>query len=151
GVALSPEYVMQIREGDVLPDPQRFGIFWLRHEELASAYNMEGAFNDVSLTLMRGASERAVIDRLDQLLEPYGAIAAIARKDQLSNRYLSDEIRQLRAMGLIAPSIFLSVAAFLRNVVMARIVSAQRSQIAALKAFGYTNLEIGRHYLSLAL
>ncbi len=34
---------------------------------------------------------------------------------------------------------------------MSRLISTQREQIAALKAFGYTNLEVGRHYLSLVL
>ena len=36
-------------------------------------------------------------------------------------------------MGTIIPSIFLSVAAFLLNVVLSRIIALQRDQIAALK------------------
>ena len=54
-------------------------------------------------------------------------------------------------MGLIAPTIFLSVAAFLLNVVMTRLTSLQREQIAALKAFGYTNLQIAWHYMKFVL
>jgi putative ABC transport system permease protein len=69
----------------------------------------------------------------------------------MSHRYLGDEIRQLRGMGSIGPAIFLSVAAFLLNVVVSRVVRAQREQIAALKAFGYSRLEIGKHYLKLVL
>ena len=46
---------------------------------------------------------------------------------------------------------FLSVAAFLLNVVMTRLTSLQREQIAALKAFGYSNLQIGWHYLKFVL
>ncbi|HEX7010540.1 MAG TPA: hypothetical protein VF184_11190, partial [Phycisphaeraceae bacterium] len=130
GVALSPEYVLQMRQGQVLPDPQRFGVFWMRREALAAAYDMEGAFNDVTLALAPGASEAQVIERLDELIEPYGGIGSYGREDQLSHRYLSDEIKQLRAMGLIAPSIFLSVAAFLLNVVVSRLIGTQREQIA---------------------
>ena len=136
GVVLSPEYVMQIRGGDVLPDTKRFGVFWMEREALANAYNMDGAFNDVALTLADPAAETGVIDRLDDVLRPYGGIGAYGRSDQLSNKYVTDELRQLRAMGMIVPTIFLAVATFLFNVVLSRLVSTQREQIAALKAFG---------------
>ena len=52
-------------------------------------------------------------------------------------------------MGLFAPSIFLGVSAFLINVVMSRTINSQREQIAALKAFGYSNLEVGWHYIKM--
>jgi putative ABC transport system permease protein len=151
GVVLSPEYIIQIHGASLMPDDRRFGVFWMGYEQLAAAFNMEGAFNDVALTLSRGASEAEVIQRLDDLTRRYGARGAGGRDDHVSHRYISDEIRQLRAMGLIAPTIFLSVAAFLLNVVLTRIISVQREQIAALKAFGYTRLQIGLHYLQLVL
>lgn len=43
GVALSPEFVYQIREGDVLPDDRRFGVFWMDRAQLAAAFEVEGA------------------------------------------------------------------------------------------------------------
>jgi putative ABC transport system permease protein len=151
GVALSPEYIYQIRPGDIFPDDKRFGILWMGRKPLEAAFDMDGAFNDVCLTLMPGASEPEVIRRLDRLTAPYGGLGAYGRHDQVSHRFVSDEIEQLRAMALIAPSIFLGVAAFLLNVVLARIISTQREQIAVLKAFGYTHLDVGVHYLKLVL
>lgn len=151
GVALSPEYVYTIRMGSLVPDDKRFGIFWMGREALASAFNMEGGFNDVALALNPHADEQEVIERLDELIEPYGGAGAHGRRDQVSNRFLSDEIRQLQRMGTIVPSIFLAVAAFLLNVVLSRIIALQREQIAALKAFGYSNLAVGWHYLKLVL
>src|SRR5690606_6987719 len=65
--------------------------------------------------------------------------------------FLSDEIKQLRATGLIVPIIFLSVAAFLLNVVLARRIELQRASIATIKAFGYSGAEIAWHYLKFAL
>ncbi len=47
--------------------------------------------------------------------------------------------------------IFLAVAAFLLNVVMTRIISVQREQIAALKALGYSSTEVGLHYVQWSL
>lgn len=151
GVVLSPEYVFQIKPGDIVPDPKHFGIFWMNHEAVSMAFDMEGAFNNVALSLMRGADENNVLFQLDRLLDPYGGRGAYARKDQLSHMLLESDIEGLRTTGLIAPTIFLCVAAFLLNVVLTRLLSLQREQIAALKAFGYTNLDIGWHYLKFVL
>jgi putative ABC transport system permease protein len=151
GVAFSPEYVFQIKPGDMLPDPEHFGILWMEHEALSTAYDMEGAFNDIALSLSHGASEDEVIHRVDLLMEPYGCLGAFARKDQLSHLLLESDIQGLRSAGLIAPTIFLCVAAFLLNIVLTRLTSLQREQIAALKAFGYTNFQIAWHYMKFVL
>ncbi len=151
GVAFSPEYVFQIKPGDLLPDPKHFGILWMNHEALSNAYDMDGAFNDVTFSLQRNALVNEVIYRVDRLLDRYGGLGAFARKDQLSHLLLESDIQGLRTVGLLAPTIFLSVAAFLLNVVMTRLTSLQREQIAALKAFGYSNLQIGWHYLKFVL
>ncbi len=146
GIALSPEYVYTIRPGDMMPDASRFGVLWMGQRALATAFDMEGGFNDVSLRLTPGAQEQEVIAGVDRLLQPYGGLGAIPRALQTSNWYLDNELNQLQGFGLFVPMIFLGVAAFLLNVVLTRIVSVQREQIAALKALGYSNLELGWHY-----
>ncbi|MFN6207639.1 MAG: ABC transporter permease, partial [Planctomycetota bacterium] len=109
GVALTPEYVIQIQPGNLVPDHQRFGVFWLSQREMEAAFDMNGAFNDVSLLLDKAANEQAVIASLDYLLEPYGCTGSYGRAQQTSHSYISDEIRQLSTMALVAPSIFLGV------------------------------------------
>ena len=151
GIALSPEYVLQFKPGELLPDAKRFGVFWMGQTQLAAAFDMDGAFNDVTLSVMRGANVEEVIRLLDELTEPYGGTGAYDRDEQNSYRYLSDEIQQLKGMARIAPTIFLSVAAFLLNVVLSRLIKTQREQIAALKAFGYAKWEVGLHYMKLTL
>lgn len=151
GIAISPEYIYQIRPGDIVPDNKRFGVFWMDHLELSTAYDLEGAFNDVSLSLMPGASEPEILHRLDRLIEPYGGTGSFGREDQLSHRLISDEMQQLSGMSWIPPMIFLSIAAFIINIVLSRLISTQREQIATLKAFGYSRPEIGTHYLKFAM
>ncbi len=151
GIALSAEYTYQIRPGDIIPDFERYGILWMARTPLGAAYDMDGAFNDVALSLRRGASEEDVIDRIDDLLDRWGGFGAYARADQLSHHFLSEEFRQLEGMATIFPTIFLSVAAFLLNVVLSRLVSTQRDQVAILKAFGYSNLAVGWHYTKLVI
>ena len=149
GIALSPEFIYQIRPGALIPDFKRFATLWMGRTPLSMAYDMEGAFNDVVMKLSTGANLAEVIDRLDTLIEPYGGLGAYGRVDQLSHRYLSEEFKQLKQMAWIFPVIFLGVAAFLLNVVVGRMVNTQREQIALLKAFGYSNLDVALHYLRL--
>lgn len=151
GIALSPEYIYELGGGAIIPDNRRFGVLWMGEQALASAYNMDGAFNDVSLSLTAGASEADVIERLDLLLERYGGLGAYGRDEQLSHRLISDEISQNRVTSTFVPGIFLGVAAFLLHIVLSRLTTLQRTQIGLLKAFGYSNREIGAHYLGFAL
>lgn len=149
GVALSPEHILQVKPDSFIPDFERYGIFWMGRTPLATAYDMDGAFNDAVLTLSANAREADVLERVDLLLEPYGGFGAYGRTDQLSHRYLSEEFKQLERMATMFPVIFLSVAAFLLNVVVGRLVSTQREEIAIIKAFGYTDRAIGWHYVKL--
>jgi putative ABC transport system permease protein len=149
GIALSPEYIFAGAGGS--PDLRGFGIFWLDRQALAAAYNMEGAFNQVAVRLAPGASEGRVIDGLNRLLAPFGGISAHGRDEQMSDRFLSSEIKEQRVFGSVLPTIFLAVAAFLLNVVLSRQIATQREQIAALKALGYDNWRIALHYLKLVL
>jgi putative ABC transport system permease protein len=149
GTALSPEFIFAGLWG--MPDTRGFGIFWLDHDVLAAAYDMQGAFNRVAVKLAPQASPRQVEDQLSRLLSPYGGREAHGRDRQTSHAMLDNEIKEQRVLGTVLPAIFLAVAAFLLNVVVARLVSTQREQIAALKALGYPNRSIALHYLKLVL
>jgi putative ABC transport system permease protein len=151
GVALSPEYVYAIRPGELFPDRRRFGVFWMGRRALASAFNMEGGFNDVSIGLTRGASTPDVIAAVDRLTEPYGGFGAVPQSLQTSAWTLENELRQLQSFGFILPLIFLGVAAFILNVALTRALALQRPQIAALKALGFSNSELAWHYIKWAL
>ena len=151
GIALSPEFLYAISPGALFPDHERYGILWMDRRALATAFEMDGAFNDVSVTLQAGARAEDVIVRLDRILERYGGQGAYDRDDHFSHRFISEELRGLRVMATMFPVIFLGVAAFLLNIVVTRLVAIEREQIATLKAFGYGDLEIGAHYTKLVL
>jgi putative ABC transport system permease protein len=151
GTALSPEYVYEIRGTELIPDYEHFGLLWMQQDALSTAFDMKGAFNDVSLALMPGASEAEVIFQLDQQLENYGGLGAFGREDQVSHTFISEEIRSLSAHAILVPAIFLGIAAFLLNLMLSRLISTQRDQIAVMKAFGYDNLAVGSHYLKLVM
>lgn len=151
GIALSPEFIYEVSPASgFFTDERLFGVMWMSRDAVAAARNMEGAFNELILRLAPGASERAVLENVDAVLEPYGGLGAYGRADQISNRILSDEIKQNRVTATIVPIVFLSVAAFLLHIVLMRLVATQREQIALLKAFGYRDGEVATHYLLLA-
>lgn len=147
GIGLSPEFVFEARAGETLPDHRRFSVIWMNYRALAVAYNLDGAFNDITLDLAPGAPADPVIAQMDLLLAPYGAGGAYTRKDQASAQRLDDELRVLHSLAVAYPLVFLSVAAFMVNAVLARIVRLQREQIAQMKALGYSSRQVGAHYL----
>jgi putative ABC transport system permease protein len=149
GVVLSPEFVYAIRPGAIIDDPQRYAVLWMERSVLASAFQLDGAFNDLTLRLQPGASEPEVCAAVDRLLAAYGGDGAFGRSRQISSKMLATELGQLEGIAGMVPLVFLGVAAFLINVVLGRLIALQRPEIAALKAMGYTNGEIARHYLGL--
>ena len=151
GTALSPEYIYTIGPGSLMPDNANFGILWMAEHAASSAFDMTGAFNDVSLKLTRDADPEEVIDRLDEILEPYGGTGAYGRDQQLSDAFIDSELLGLETMARILPPVFFGIAAFLVNMVIGRIVALERSQIGLMKALGYTNITIAAHYIMLAV
>lgn len=149
GTALSPEFIQQMRPGGVFPDYKRYGVMWMGRRALGQAYDMHGAFNDLALSLRPGADSQYVIDRVDELLKPYGGLGAYERRDQRSHRFLSQELDQLGTLANLFPTMFMGIATFLLNVVIGRLVAMQREQVATLKAFGYSNLAVLWHYLKM--
>jgi putative ABC transport system permease protein len=146
GIVLSPEFIYAIGPGDMVPDQKRYGVLYLPRATLAGIYDMDGAFNNVVVRTLRGTSEAEIIDRLDGLLASYGGTGAYDRPQQLSHSFLDNELIQLQAMASVIPPIFLSVAAFLVNMILKRMVALEREQIGLLKAIGYGRLAIAGHY-----
>ncbi len=151
GIALSPEFIYQVGPGELIPDFRRFAIGWMEREPLARALDMDGAFNDLAATLSPGANQPQVLEQLDRVLSRWGGVGAYGRDDQQSHRFLSEEFKQLSHMGQMFSFIFLGVSAFLLHIVVSRLVDTQREQIAVLKAFGYSNAQVGLHYGKLIL
>ena len=151
GLAQSPEFLYTTAPGEFIPDDARFGVIWMSRAALGAAYGLDGAFNEALLSLTRQANEDAVLDEIDRILRPYGGTGAYALADHFSNRFISEEISGLEAAARGVPPFFLGVAAFLLYIVINRMVQAEREEIGLMKAFGYTNAEVGAHYVKLVM
>lgn len=151
GLAQSPEFLYTTAPGELLAVDSRFGVIWMSRSALAATYDMDGAFNEILLSLARNADSAAVIDLADTILDGFGGPGPYGLADQLSNRFVSEEIAGLKASGTVVPPIFLAVAAFLLYIVVNRMVQAEREEIGLMKAFGYTNVEAGSYYFRLVM
>ncbi|MFO7706344.1 MAG: ABC transporter permease, partial [Halopseudomonas sp.] len=151
GIVESAEFIYVIPPGGMLPDYERYGVLWMTQDALAAAMDMRGAFNSLVLRVDPAYPVAAVINLLDRQLARYGSTGAYARADQFSHRFLNDELNQLKTMATVFPIIFMGVAMFLLNVVVSRLISTQRDIIAVLKAFGYSNRQVGWHYSQLVI
>jgi putative ABC transport system permease protein len=151
GLGMAPEYVWELSAASAFTaDERAFGILWMSRAAVEAAAGMRGAFNDVAVKVSPTASRDAVIAAIDSLLARWGGLGAVGRDRHPSHEIVEAEFRSLGVFGTALPIIFLAVAAFLINVVLARLVATQRGEIAALKALGYTDREIGTHYLGFA-
>ena len=92
-----------------------------------------------------------VIKGIDKILRPYGGRGAFGRNKQSSAAIVEQELNQLRGMATVLPFAFLAVAAFLLNMVLSRLISLQRTEIAVLKALGYSKVQIAQHFLKLVI
>lgn len=150
GTVLSPEYIYTLGPGALMPDNRTFGILWMPRSAAQAAFDMVGAFNDVTIAVDARAQLAPILDALDDVLDAYGGLGAYGRADQLSNAFIDAELTQLRSMAFILPPVFFGISAFLVAMVMGRIIALERSEIGLMKALGYSDLEICLHYLMLA-
>ncbi len=150
GIALTAEFVTAIHPGTGMPDDKNYAILWVSRRTLEAAWDMQGAFNSLTILLRPGASHRLAVEQIDEVLRSAGGHGARLRKDLPSDIFVSNELDQLRTMAVVLPAIFLGVTAFLLNVVMHRLIARQRDQLATLKALGYDNATLARHYILIA-
>lgn len=153
GTAISSEFCYLLGPGAMVPDPKRFGVFYLKQTYAEETFDFRGAANQVVGTLSPEvrAKPHEVIRRAESLLDSYGVFNSYPLRDQPSNRFIDNEIQGLRAFGVINPTIFLAVASLVLNVLMSRLAEQQRVIVGTLKALGYSNLQIFVHFLKFGL
>jgi len=149
--ALSPEYVYVIRNSqEFIPNNRGFGILFVKETFAEMILDMRDACNEIVGSVDDPARLDAVFDRAKRILQPYGVLATMKQYDQLSNRFLSDEITGLGVAAKIDPAIFLGIAAMILMLMLGRMVKRERTEIGVLKAYGYSDLAITAHYLKFA-
>jgi putative ABC transport system permease protein len=149
GAALSPEYVY-VPSASPMPDDAHQGVLWAPRAAVETQTGLGGAFSAVSIAVAPGVPVDAVLAGVDRILARYGGEAAYGRANQVSHKFQQDRIERTGVMATILPPVFLAVAAGLVNLVLGRMVAAEREQIGLLKAFGYSDGQVAAIYLESA-
>lgn len=152
GVVASPEYLMvSPSRQEIIPSPRSFGVFFMPLNVLQNELGATGTVNDIALLLDEDADESAVVKRVQEILTPYGLTATTLRADQPSNYGLKADVEEFRDVAYLLPTIILLVAAISVYVMLGRQVRSQTPQIGLMKALGYSDGAVMRHYLMVAL
>jgi putative ABC transport system permease protein len=152
GTGLSPEYVYMIRSvQELVPNFERFGILWVPQDFAETALDMNEACNNIIGTVEDPEQLDAILDSAEDVLDPYGVFAKLKRENQISNRFISDEIKGLEVMAKIIPGLFQGIAALILLVLLNRMVRKERTEIGLLKAYGHSNLAVAFYYVKYAL
>lgn len=153
GTADSSEFTYLVSPGGIVPDPANYGVFYIKRRYAEEVFDFEGACNEVVGRLVPSAQRRPerVLQTIETRLATFGVISKTALKQQPSNFILTNEIQQGKEMATMLSSIFLLVAALVLNVLLSRMAEQQRTVVGTLKAIGYTNRQILRHFFGFGI
>ncbi len=147
GTAKSPEFTYEIRDAtELVPDHEKFGVVYVKKSYLQSILDFKGSVNDVSVLLDRDGNVKQVKDEMKKILNQYGLIDNIERKDQTSYAMFHSDETGLKSMAAIFPLLFFIASAVIIYITMTRMIENQRMLMGVLKALGYSNGDIMLHY-----
>ncbi len=149
GTAISAEFVFARAPGAMIPDKAGYAILFLKERFAEEATDLEGASNQIVGLLTPEFQDRpeTVLEELNSQLERYGEAVSTKLADQESHLQLMSDIKGLRTVNLIVPSVFLAVAVLILDVLMVRLTQQQRTVVGMLKATGYSNFSLFAHFI----
>ncbi len=152
GLGMSPEYIYVVRNAqDFIPSPERFGIIWVPETFAEMALDMPGSRNDFVGSVEEPERLDEILSQAERLLDSYGVFVSVKREDQISHRFVTDQIKTRDALFTMIALLLMVVSAAVIMVLLGRMVHQDRTEIGLLKAFGYSNFAIAWYYIKFAL
>jgi putative ABC transport system permease protein len=152
GAAASPEYLWVARsEQELFTVPSEFGVAFIDHTTFAGLVGSEGSVNSVAVRLAPGADAAAVETSVSDVIAPGGQVKVTDLDHQVSNRLLQLDLDGFRSLALVFPVLFLTISTLAIYSLLNRLVQNQRGQIGVMRAMGYEQRQIIRHYFGYGL
>ena len=139
GIGYSPEYVYELSPSSLSPDFSQMGFAYLS----AKAYPDDLKYDTVLVKY--NVSDSEFIEKLDDTID---YLSFTKKEDHNSVSKFADEMAQHKMIGEVFPIVFIIVTFLSLLTTMTRIISHQRAQIGILKAVGFKDKSIMRHYVS---
>ena len=146
GLIKSGEYLINVRdESQLMPDYTNFGFAYISP---AMYENAVGFAYYPQLNVISSLSKEDFSEKADDALQ---STALILTKDETVSYAQADgEKEEGRTMGSVLPVLSLVIAILTMVTTMHRITSKEKTQIGTLKALGFKDRRILRHYTSYA-
>ena len=142
GTGYSPEYVYHASQSSVIPDFSKIGFAYMSYK----AFPNDTVPYNVLNVKFDGTAEN--YDKLlDYHMDGYYS-SFVERSEHTSVSQFSEEIDQHQMMAGIFPVVFILIAMLILLTTMTRIITHQRTQIGILKACGFKDKTIMKHYIS---
>ncbi len=141
GTAISAEYAITSKE--IVPDSEHYGFIILSHSAVPDL-----PYTSVLVKLKNGADKETVRAAIEEAVPSAIVISTDSHKNiSMARSYAT----MFRGMTYVFPLLAFSVAALIVVSTLKRVIDKERTEIGILKAFGFSNREIRRHYLWYAL
>lgn len=147
GLVKSSEYMICVAdENQLMPDYAMFGFVYVSPAKVTAA--LGGAF----YPQMNLLSELGKEDLIKAVSQKLGKTTLVLSKDEnYSYAGAQSEIEEGKTMGSILPVLFLLIGILTMVTTMHRITANEKTQIGTLKALGFKNAKILRHYTAYGL
>jgi putative ABC transport system permease protein len=145
----NPEFGYYSNTKDLIPDYSQIGYAYCSINAFPNRDFINNAsvpYTDLLIKTDRKDMVKLEEDISNALSGRY--IAFITRSDFTGVSTLDAEVQQHKAMGNVFPIAFAAIALLSIITTMSRLVNQQRTQIGTLKALGFSQKKIIRHYLT---
>ena len=151
GIFMSPEYIWVVASRDnPMPQPEQFGVMFMRKEIADRLFGTDGAINQVAVTIRSGANRTRIMRQTEQILKSYGADDPVPKEKQAGYEVLQLDLEGFRTLAIFFPILFLTIAALSIYNLLGRMIYAQRAQIGFMRSVGYGRKAVLRHYILFA-
>lgn len=146
GLIKSGEYMICVQdESQLMPDHSVYGFAYISPKLYES---VAGADFYPQINVISKLDKKEFVQKADEAL---GSTALIlTKKENISYSGASGEVEEGQTMGTILPVLFLLIAVLTMVTTMHRLAAKEKTQIGTLKALGFKDKRILRHYTSYA-
>lgn len=144
GLIKSGEYMIcTAGENQLMPDFETFGFAYISPKKLEKAL---GFSYYPQINIISSLEEDDIEERINSALGMTTLL--LSKENHTSYAAALSEIEEGQTMGNILPVLFLAIAVLTMITTMHRITANEKTQIGTLKALGFKNKKITRHYTS---
>ncbi len=143
GLAKSMEYLLCVSDMEqMMPNYEKYGFMYISPKKIKEVV---GANLYYQINIISDSSKKEIEEEVSDVLGE--TLYVISRNEHKSYIAARNEIQDGKIVASIMPVLFLFVATLTMVTTMRRITHKERKQIGILKALGFTDTEVVKHYM----